>query len=415
MIRYGCFGKGAFLHILGYWTSILCVLAALLVYPAGIPAADQADIVDGNTRFAFDLYKVLKQGEAGKNIFISPFSISTALAMTYTGARGDTESQMAHALRFSLPQERLHTAFSGLLEDLNSAKGYELAVANRLWGQKDYPFLKSFLDFIDAHYRGGFEEVDYVDNREESRRIINQWVEAQTKQKIRELLLKEDLKPATRLVLTNAIYFKGGWRAKFDPQKTAPAPFLLENGGTAQASFMTQTGRFRYFMNDDFEALELPYAGDRLSMVVLLPQKGVKLEKIESLLSADTLRSWRSEMTETEIRVFLPRFRTETRFELNGPLAALGMPDAFDENLADFSGIMGKKDLHISKVIHKAFVDVNEEGTEAAAATAVVMDTKSLRMEIDFRADRPFVYAIVDGRSGSVLFLGRLMNPRTAE
>jgi serpin B len=335
--------------------------------------------------------------------------------MTYTGARGETESQMAHALHFSLPQERLHAAFSGLLKDLNNAKGYELAVANRLWGQKNYPFLKSFLDFIDAHYRGGFQEVDYIDNREESRRMINQWVEAQTKQKIKELLLKEDLKPATRLVLTNAIYFKGSWRAKFDSQKTVRAPFLLENGDTAQASFMTQSGLFRYYGNKDLELLELPYAGDRLSMIVLLPQKGVGLEKIESLLSADTLRSWRSEMTEMEVRVFLPRFRTETRFELNAPLTALGMPDPFDEELADFSGIMGKKDLYISKVIHKAFVDVNEEGTEAAAATAVVMDTKSLRMEINFRADRPFVYAIVDGRSGSVLFLGRLMNPQSVE
>ena len=392
-------------------TGLMSIIFPFII-AAGVHAADRDIIIDGNTRFAFDLYQKLKAANPGENIFISPFSISTALAMTYTGARGETEKQMAQTLHFSLPQKPLHQAFSSLQTSLQNSKGYELAIANRLWGQKGYPFLPDFLKFIDAHYQGGFEAVDYRQDPQGVLKIINQWVEVKTKAKIKNLLSEQDINSLTRLVLTNAIYFKGSWQAQFKPQNTIKAPFYLEDGKTASTSLMSQTDKFKYLDANTFEALELPYSGDRLSMLVLLPQKGTELGKLEKMLTLENLRAWRSSMQEMNMRVFLPKFKTESRFLLNEPLITLGMKDAFDERLADFSGIMGKKDLYISKVIHKAFVDVNEEGTEAAAATAVVMATKSMPMEFVFRADHPFIFAILDKQSGSVLFLGRLMKPQ---
>jgi serpin B len=388
----------------------LAVILILLAFSDGLQAADRDIVVDGNTRFAFDLYQKLKSDSKGQNIFLSPFSISTALAMTYTGARGETEKQISQAIHFTLPQQQLHSAFSALQTDLQSSKGYELAIANRLWGQKGYPFLKNFLEFVDTHYQGGFDEVDYLRDPQGSRKIINRWVEEKTKEKIKDLLLPEDITNLTRLVLTNAIYFKGSWISKFDPKNTIQAPFRLEDGKTVTTPLMSQTGQFKYLDTESLELLELPYAGDRLSMLVLLPRK--EMEKVEQILTPENLGTWRSSMQETGVRVFLPKFKTLTRFELNDSLIALGMKDAFDENLADFSGIPGKKDLYISKVIHKAFVDVNEEGTEAAAATAVVMSTKSISLEPIFRADHPFIFVILDKQSGSILFLGRLMNPQ---
>jgi serpin B len=392
-------------------TSLVAIII-LFAFSTGLQAADRDVVVDGNTRFALDLYQKLKADRKGQNIFLSPFSISTALAMTYTGARGETEKQITQTLHFALPQQQLHPAFSALQADLQSSKGYELAIANRLWGQKDYPFLKDFLKFVDTHYRGGFDEVDYLRDPQGSRKIINRWVEEKTKEKIKDLLLPEDITNLTRLVLTNAIYFKGSWISKFDTKNTIQAPFRLEDGKTVTTPLMSQTGQFKYLDTETLELLELPYVGDRLSMLVLLPRKGIELEKVEQILTSENLRAWRSSMEDTGVRVFLPKFKTLTRFELNDSLIALGMKDAFDEDLADFSGIPGKKDLYISKVIHKAFVDVNEEGTEAAASTAVVMSTKSMRIEPIFRADHPFIFAILDKQSGSILFLGRLMNPQ---
>lgn len=392
----------------------MILLAALPAFSAP-PGSDRAALVDANTQLACDLYEKVRLGNEGRNLFFSPFSISTALAMTYSGAAGETERQMAAALHFTLPQQQLHPAFSALLDDLNGAKGYELAIANRLWGQKNYPFRKEFLAGIKARYRGGFEEVDYQNDAERARGTINRWVEAETRGKIRDLLQKPDIKPLTRMVLTNAIYFKGNWSARFDPRDTIAGQFTREDGAAVSTPLMTQKGKFRYLREKDFEMLELPYAGGRLSMLVLLPNRGVGLDTVESQLSSEHLCSWRSGMEEADVRLFLPRFRTASRFELNAPLHSLGMKDAFDEDRADFSGIIGKKDLYISKVIHKAFVDVNEEGTEAAAATAVVMYTKSIGLEVNFRADRPFVFAVVDRESESVLFLGRLMNPEEPE
>jgi serpin B len=377
-------------------------------------SADLNLLATGNTDFAFELYNQVKQNEGeDKNLFFSPLSISAALAMTYAGARGETEKQMAQSLHFSLPQQKLHSAFSGLLSDLESTTDYELALANRLWGQKDFDFSGDFQKLTETRYQGGFQLADFASDPEACRKAINLWVEEKTKRKIRDLLLFGDIKTLTRLVLTNAIYFKGRWAATFDPKKTSATPFTLQDGKTTVvAPMMTQTDRFHYAEDSLLQALELPYSGQRLSMLVLLPQKGVRLSQVEKALTSDNLTRWRSAMTPEEVQVYLPKFKTTLRFLLNQPLKALGIHDAFDEFKANFSGMTGRSNLFISKAIHKAFVDVNEEGTEAAAATAVVMDTKSLRRGFVFRANRPFVFMILDKKSGTILFLGRIMNPK---
>lgn len=391
------------------FTLVLAGLAA----SASAFAADVDAAVEGNTRFAFDLYNTVRQdGGGGGNVFFSPLSVSTALAMTYAGARGATEQQMARALHFGLPQPALHKTLSTLRSGLSGASAYELAIANRLWGQKDFRFSDEFLKLAETNYQGGLELLDFAADPEGSRKTINRWIEDGTRRKIRELLVSGDIKTLTRLVVTNAIYFKGSWSAKFDPNRTVEAQFTLQDGRTTvRVPMMSRTGRFSHMQDTMLQALELPYAGNRISMIVLLPNKGTGIVQVEKALTMTNLARWRSAMALEDVRVFLPKFKTTQRFLLNDALKKLGMPDAFDEDRADFSGMTGRRNLYISKVIHKAFVDVNEEGTEAAAATAVVVDTKSMRIEPVFRADRPFVFLILDKKSGSILFLGRIMNP----
>jgi serpin B len=390
-------------------------IGAMILCSLGLAAGDRNAVVDGNNQFAFSLYKQLESSNAGRNIFVSPAGISAALAMTYSGARGETEKQMARVLHFSLPQQQLHPAFSEILSGLKGTKDYEMAVANRLWGQKNYKFSDDFLKTTKMYYQGGFQDVDFVSDPESSCKTINAWVEEKTRQKIKDLLQTKDITSLTRLVLTNAIYFKGSWVARFNQKNTADAPFLLEDGKTIKTPMMSQTGKFNCLEEGSFDMLELPYAGDRLSMLVMLPGKGSSLAKMEKLLTPENLRQWRSSMHEGKVTVALPRFKTTTRFVLNDQLVAMGMKDAFDEKKADFSGMTGRPNLYISKAIHKAFVDVNEEGTEAAAATAIVINTKNGQRTIVFSADHPFLFMIFDKESESILFLGRLMNPAMPE
>jgi serpin B len=386
----------------------LCLI--LLASPSH--AGNRDTLVNDNTRFAFDLYKqIANSDKENGNVFISPFSISVALGMTYAAARGNTEEEMAKAMRFSLSQDQLHSAFSELLSGLKGSKDFELAIANRLWGQKGYKILPAFKKIADTNYQGGLQEVDFAGNPEPSRKVINDWVEEMTRKKIQELLVKGDIKDRTRLVLTNAIYFKGNWFTKFKPSQTRDSVFFLSDQKTVPVPLMSQKGRYHYYLRQDgLEILELPYAGKKLSMLLVLPSKGTVISKAEQVLTVENFRKWRSSMSDEEVMVFLPKFTMTLRFVLNDALSAMGMPDAFTDS-ANFSGISGKPDLYISKVIHKAFVDVNEEGTEAAAATAVVIDTKSASQPIIFRADRPFIFTIIDRESGSILFLGRLINP----
>ena len=379
--------------------------------PQDAAPADQVQVAEGCNRFAFDLYARLKGAEG--NLFLSPYSISTALAMTYAGARGETADQMAKVLCLPASGEAVHGAYGALQKDLNAAGeggAFELVVANRLWGQKGFAFLPDFLALLEARYGAGLEPLDFAAATEAARQTINAWIEKQTRDKIKDLIKPGVLDAATRLVLTNAIYFKGKWAEEFDKKATQDEDFFLAPEKKVTAPLMHRTADFGYFEGDDLQALELPYQGDRLSMVVLLPKAKDGLGALEAALSADKVSEWVSKLSRREVRVALPRFKTTAEFSLGDTLVAMGMTDAFGGD-ADFSGMTGAKDLFISAVVHKAFVDVNEEGTEAAAATAVVVRALNGGGPPEFRADHPFLFLIRDTKTGAILFLGRIADP----
>jgi serpin B len=398
-------------------------LMALVMFFCNIAMADTDNdlkvVSQGINKFSFDLYKKLKDKDKDKNekdenkeenLFYSPASISIALAMTYAGARGNTEKQMANVLNFTLPQDRLHLAYSKLIENLKSNKDYELSIANALWLQKDYKYLQEFLNTMKKYYKGGFNEVDYKTNPEGARIKINDWVSRETREKIKDILNPRDITSLTRLVLTNAIYFKGKWQTEFDKMATRDEDFYLINGQKTKVKMMYQKNTFNYYENDDLQLLEMPYKGDKVSMVIILP-KAEKFETVENMMDEKKLQDWLKNAMKTKVEAYIPRFKFTQRFDLSKVLSDMGMEDAFSPGAADFSGINGQKDLYISKVIHKSFVEVNEEGTEAAAATAVVLDTKALIEELVFKADHPFIFLIRDKETGSILFMGRVMDP----
>jgi len=375
------------------------------------PGVLRGSVVEGNNKFALELYQKL-QSQQG-NLFLSPYSISTALAMTYAGARNQTAEQMAKTLDFPI-DERFHKTFGEIIKQLNASgqKGaFELVVANALWGQKDYKFLPDYLALVKTDYDGNLEQVDFVTQTEAVRKTINEWVERKTKDKIKDLIKPGVVDRLTRLVLTNAIYFKGKWAKQFKPESTQDAPFTLLNGEKITIPMMSQKEHFGYTEINDIQLLELPYKGDSLSMVVLLPRRLDGVKDLEKQLNADNLAVWLGNIRKREVLVFLPRFKMTSEFELAQILGEMGMPDAFSGN-ADFSGMTGNRDLFISAVVHKAFVDVNEEGTEAAAATGVVMRLTSVEAPPPvFRADHPFIFLIRDNHTGSILFIGRVANP----
>ncbi|GAG82956.1 unnamed protein product, partial [marine sediment metagenome] len=303
------------------------------------------------------------------------------------------------------------------IKDLN-AKGekgnYELSVANALWSQKGYGFLAEFLELIEAKYGGKLNEVDFITATEAARQTINAWVEKETKDKIKNLIQRGVLNKWTRLVLTNAIYFKGNWARQFKEENTREAAFTLLSGEKVDTPMMNQTAEFNYMEAEDFQGLELPYVDDELSMIILLPKEIDGLRGFEETLTTENFSQWLARFRKRKVIVSVPKFKMTCQFSLADVLRQMGMKDAFS-GAADFSGMNGKRDLFISAVIHKAYVDVNEEGTEAAAATAVVVGITAVRPEKIpvFRADHPFLFLIRDNDSGSILFIGRMMNPRT--
>lgn len=380
-------------------------------------AAGVKAVAAGNTAFALDLYGQLRAQEG--NLFFSPYSISTALAMTYAGAAGDTEAQMAQALHFDLSQEELHPAFAALdarLKEAQATGDVQLSVANALWPHIDYPFLPAFLELVEANYGVSLSALDYVADPEGARQQINTWAEAQTQGKIKDLIPPNIITELTRLVLTNAIYFKGNWASQFDPARTQDAPFTVQPGQQVVVPMMAQKLECGYGEAEGVQVLELPYVGDTLSLVVLLPTAVDGLAALEAQLTPAALGRWTQRLWQTEVQVFLPRFKVEAAFQLNDALKALGMVDAFSDLRANFAGLDGKAWLVISAVLHKAFVEVNEEGAEAAAATAVVMAMRAAaRSEPIFRADHPFLFLIRENSTGSVLFLGRVADPAAGE
>ena len=363
-----------------------------------------------------DLYGKLRNQPG--NLFFSPSSISTALAMTYAGARGETAEQMARVLHFPAPQDQLPEAFRWLVAALRPAAekpGYRLNAANRLWGQQGYHFLPEFLAVTRDSYHAELAEVDFAGHTELARETINEWVEKQTQEKIKDLVPRGALTPVSRLVLTNAIYFKGAWTRPFPKAATRDEVFHLSSDKTTTLPLMHKTDDFKFAALNGMKALELPYGNGDIATVVLLPDEIDGLSALEQRLSPESITRWTNGLQKRKVQVFLPRFKLTSDFSLSTILAAMGMPLAFDHNRADFTGMSSEEQLSISAVLHKAFVDVNEEGTEAAAATGVVMAARAAmipREPLLFRADHPFLFLIVDNRTKSILFLGRVVNPR---
>ncbi|MFZ5858497.1 MAG: serpin family protein [Chloroflexota bacterium] len=374
--------------------------------------ADVQTLARGNNAFALDLYRQLRKADG--NLFFAPFSISTALAMTYAGARGGTESQMTRVLHFEQTDESLHAAFANLQAKLTEAEaqgGIKLKVANSLWPQIGYPFLAAFLDLTLKYYGVRITPVDYAGDTEGTRQIINAWVEEKTEKKIIELIPSGMLDALTRLALVNAIYFKGNWARKFDPKWTRRGDFWSPQG-KVYASMMIRTDEYPYAETESLQILELPYAGEALSMVILLPKEKDGLVALEDQLTPAYLDQATAELRRQQVFVNAPRFKTEAAFKLNEMLIELGMSDAFNFKRANFTGMDGsEKGFFISAALHKAFIEVNEEGSEAAAATAVVFRSKGLSESIEFRADHPFLFIIRENQTGSILFMGRLMKP----
>jgi serine protease inhibitor len=395
-------------------TGILMVSSLFCSPPVGRSAQTQS-LIDGNTAFALDLYAHLKTGSG--NLFFSPYSISTCLAMTYAGARTGTEKQMGQTLHFDKDQRQLHSSFGELQRQLTEAsklEGIELNIANALWTQKDPPLLPAFLQITKSEYQANVSQADFRTGAEEARDKINRWVAQKTKDKIQNILPPGSLTDLTRLVLANAIYFKGVWARQFEKAGTSNQPFHLSTPRHVEVPLMHHFDEVRYTEDADFQAVELPYKGGGLSMVILLPRQVDACSKLEDRLTPALLSRSLGGMKKQKVEIFLPRFKLESSFELNDTLAKMGMPDAFGPK-ADFSGMDGTKTLYISAVFHKAWGEVNEEGTEAAAATAVVMTRSEVIKQPPpppiFRADHPFIFLIRDTRSGSVLFLGRLVDP----
>ena len=382
--------------------------------PKPVAAADRTAVVEGNNAFAFALYGQLRNRNG--NLFFSPESISTALAMAYAGARGSTASEMAKTLHFTLPQPQLNPAMGALLSDLNAVHdGYQLTVTNALWAQQGYTFLDAFLQLLKTDYGAGLNQVDFKGATEAARLTINRWVEQKTQDKIKDLLQPGTLAPSTRLVLTNAIYFKGDWQTQFDKAHTRDEDFYPSQTQTKKVAFMHRESSFSYFDGGTFQLLEIPYKSKELSLVVLLPKDRSGLPALEQSLTASNTQQWLSQVVQRDkVIVALPKFKSTQQFELGGTLGAMGMAQAFSGS-ADFSGMTGKRDFAISEVIHKAYIDVNEEGTEAAAATAVGFRALAMRGPVEqppvFRADHPFIFLIRDNRSSSILFMGRMADP----
>lgn len=371
---------------------------------ASSPAFDPAESLN---RFSTELYRHLAPQNSG-NLFLSPYSIATVMAMAYGGAAGETAAQMEHALHFE-GQEATHPGLHFLRETLTeraAESGVELNSAQSLWPRTGLTLQPDYLTLARTLYNTELRPLDYATDAEAARKTINQWVEDKTRNRIKNLIPAGMLSPATQLVLANAIYFKGQWANRFRPEQTRPRPFHLSDGTTTNVPMMTQSGKFSLAQADSFQAMELPYQDGALSMLILLPTHSADLSTIEQALSTETLDIL--DFHPRQLILQLPRFKLETAFDLTQNLAALGMPLAFSPK-ADFSGITGAPDLFIDAIVHKAFIEVNEEGTEAAAATALGMRATSLPPQ--FIADRPFLFLIRENKTNTLLFIGRLANP----
>jgi serpin B len=426
-----------------FWMILVSVLALAAMVGCSQPAAaaeqksskaresapvvsqsEAAKLAEGNSTLALNLYQLLKK--EGGNLFYSPYSVSEAMAMTYGGARGETAAQMAAALQFLLAQDKLQAAFNSTDIALASreqvaadqslqgqdGKGFRLKVANAIWGQKGFKFSAAYLDLLAQNYGAGMRIVDYEKATEASRQTINQWVADQTENRIKDLIPPGAVTNMTRLVLTNAIYFNAAWATRFNESQTENGSFSLPDGSKVNVPMMKQYAKhYNYAEDSNYQAIELPYEGQQLSMIILLPREA-QFDQFEAALSYTRLNAILAQMESASVDLSMPKFKIESEMDLVKSLQKLGLAAAFDPAQADFSGMTGQKDLYISGVVHKAYVTVDENGTEAAAATGVMMGLTAMPVEIkEFSMDRPFIFLIRDNPTGTLLFMGRVMDP----
>ena len=385
-----------------------------------VPAERPDDVVSANTLFAYDLYHTLSSDEkyAEQNIFYSPYSISTALALTYEGAKGTTADEIRSVFHFPADDTVRQEGYANLISGLNSPDAaYRLSTANALWAEETYSFLPAYTETAQRYYAAEVRNMNFLTAPDASRQTINGWVEDQTEDKITDLIPKGAITPLTRLVITNAIYFKGTWVLQFDENKTHQAAFVTGGGDSVTVDMMQRTDDdaiYPYAETDDLQILRMPYeheSGNALSMLVLLP-KDKDITNAETALGTTKLADAVSSMETRRVDVFFPKYSLETTYLLPETLGAMGMPTAFRSD-ADFSGMDNTRFLYITDVIHKAFVEVNEEGTEAAAATGVIVGRAvSVERPVPvFRADHPFLFMITDDETGMLLFMGRVSDP----
>ncbi len=417
--------------------AVAVVTAGLFLYPFSPDSPPSADdsgstsggvqtVVDANNQFAFELYSELDKNQDG-NMFYSPYSISSALVMTYEGAKGQTAEEMKSVFHFP-ENEILRPNFAAVYNGINKGtKAYELNTGNALWVQQDYHFLEDYLTTVEGYYGGKAANVDFIRETEKSRQTINSFIEEQTKDKIKDLIPRGAINSMTRMVLTNAIYFKGTWEWEFDKSDTRDMDFKITLDNVVKTPMMhmdPDKARFNYVDLGELQILEMPYKGEEISMLVLLPKQGeaydrdtgemitydYTLEDIE--LTYSNLEEWKGQMRETKLdSISLPKFEFDTKYTMNNALSNLGMPTAFSGG-ADFSGMTEAEQLFISSVIHQAYVKVDEKGTEAAAATAVIMEVTSAMPSNVFNVDHPFIFIIQERETGNILFMGRVMDPR---
>ncbi|MFH1586878.1 MAG: serpin family protein [Candidatus Diapherotrites archaeon] len=404
---------------------LIIALFAASIFLAGCPAPGPApppgdetgwtqegvdSVVNANNQFALDLYSEFKDDPG--NVFFSPWSITTAVSMTYEGAKGQTADEMKSVFHFSGNDAVRRPSFARVQNQINAAQSqYLLRSANALWAEQTYPFLEEYTALIEKYYSARVENMDFINDSEGSRETINTWVENQTNDRIQDLIPQGVITPYTRMVLTNAIYFKGTWVKEFKKENTRKGDFHVAPDKTVSADMMhLSEEEFNYAENDELQILELPYKGENLSMLILLP-RGNDITSLENSLTSEKLSGLRNQMGEQEVIITLPKFKFEAKYFLSETLAQMGMPTAFDEDEADFSGMDGTDDLFISQVIHQSFVEVNEEGTEAAAATAIIVMGSSAMPQNIFTADHPFIFIIQEKETGNILFLGRVSDP----
>lgn len=382
---------------------------------APAPASSENPVVSDSNQFAVDFYQQVRQHDG--NLFFSPTSISMALAMAYTGARGQTAGQMAKVLHFNGPPDQINPQLAKLMARWNAESkdhNFRLDIANAMWGQKGYPFQPAFNQALQANFGAPIRVVDFA-QPEQARKTVNDWVAQQTRKKIQDLMPAGSVGPLTRLVLANAIYFKANWDKPFQETATQPGDFHAAGDKPIEVPMMRQMAEFRYLKGDGFAALGMSYADDVFSMISFLPDKADGLADFEKTLTANKLAGWADQIARQspqDVRVTFPKFKITQELTLNGTLSRMGMPLAF-ESQADFSGInAGHEPLYLSAAIHKAYVSVDEKGTEAAAATGIGVAAAAMPMRIaQFTADHPFLFVVRDNRSGAILFMGRMANP----